>query len=356
MDTNIFIGKKLLSKETINKKLKGLKETGRIKFAIFRIFNKNFNFPYPWEIIKLFKIIKRNEITYSSISNIKLCLMLISSSLIYRRVRFIIGFRKPLQSEKKFSLYNLKYRIAILLFSLFKTRFHYHTISEHAKKFLENFYSQKKITHIIHGVELDNYTKKTILPENKDKLRLIYVGYLDDPHKGIAPLLKAIEMFLNENHNLKIFFEFCGAGPLEENLRMLENKFPSFIKYHGYISNELIAEYYKRNDVFLFTSRREPFGRVLIEALAAELIIISSKTIGSIEILKGKEFAFFLQDLNERTIKEKIMEIYNMWIDNPQRFLELKKSAKNYAFQNYSISKEILLFKNLIDKMSNIYV
>jgi len=40
-----------------------------------------------------------------------------------------------------------------------------------------------------------------------------------------------------------------------------------------------------------------------------------------------------------------------MWLKNPDKFIQLKKLAKEYAFQNYSVSQEILMFKDLIDKI-----
>ena len=40
LDTNIVIGKEILTNESINHKLHGLKRSGRIRFAIFRIFDK----------------------------------------------------------------------------------------------------------------------------------------------------------------------------------------------------------------------------------------------------------------------------------------------------------------------------
>ena len=182
-----------------------------------------------------------------------------------------------------------------------------------------------------------------------DKLKFIYVGYLDDIHKGVNVLLDGIEKFIEENPNLDIFFEFCGEGPLESRLKKLQIKYPNFIKYNGYISNEKIPEYYKRNDVFLFTSRREPFGRVLIEALASNLIIICSKTFGSIEVLKNKDFAFFLNKLDPEKIKEKIVNIYDLWLNNPKKFTKLQNSAKEYALQNYSFMIELNMFKQFIN-------
>lgn len=351
MDTNILFGKSILSHSIINKKLKEVKRDTRMNFATFKFFDKIFTFPYPREILKLYRQIKKNKVVYTSSSTIKIDLLLIFFSLLQRSTKFIIGFRKPLLSERIFSLYNLKYRISILLFSLFKKRFYFHTISYHAKKFLENFYKPNKVFHIIHGVELKGFIGDSMEKRQSQTLNCIYVGNFDDVHKGVDILLDGIKKIIEENKNLRIFFEFCGEGPLESQVIELQNSYPKYVRYNGYVNNENIPEFYKRNDVFLFTSRREPFGRVLIEALAAELIIICSKTIGSIEILKGKDFAFFLQDLDAKIIKEKIYEIYNMWLKNPDKFIQLKKLAKEYAFQNYSVSQEILLFKNLIEKL-----
>ena len=352
-DTNVVSEKILLSKDVTDKKLKEIKKRCRMKFATFNIFNRTFAFPYPWEVIKLYKIIKKNDIIYSSVSTIKLGLIFMLFSLLNRRVRYIIGYRRPLHSEKFFSLYNLKYRISIAFYSLFKKRFYHHTISQHAKRFLDNFYDPNKVKHIVHGINLDDYIDNGKKKESKNILKFIYIGFLDNFHKGVSILIKGIELFLKENNDLRIFFEFCGIGPLESRLRELEKRFPDYIKYHGYIDNNLISGYYKRNDVFLFCSRREPFGRVLVEALAAKLVIVCTKTFGSIEILKGKEFAFFVQNLNEKAIKNKIYEVYDLWRNDTERFKELQKSAKKYAFQNYSFSKELEMFKTLIEKIRN---
>jgi len=353
IDTNRLLSEKTLSDIAIKKKLKGLKVKSRIKFATIKVFNRNLDFPFPWEVLRLYRTVKMNDIIYFSTSNFKMDLMLMMFSLLHKQAKFIIGYRKPLYSEKLLSLYNFKYRLSILFFSLLKRRFYHHTISYHAKKFLDNFYNPKKVIHIIHGINLKFYKDKEIKKRKNDTLKFLYVGYLDDVHKGIGVLLNAIEQLLENNRNLKLSFEFCGVGPLESELKKLEKKFPQLIKYNGYVSNDKISQYYKRNDIFLFSSRREPFGRVIVEALAAQLLILCSKTYGSIEILSGKKFALFFRELNPGAIIEKIYEIYNLWITNPKKIKELQRLAKEYAFQNFSFSKELEMFKTLIKKINN---
>ena len=351
MDTNIFLGDSLLSKEIINQKLNGLEKSGRIKFATLNILNRCFNFPYPWEIIKLFRSIRKNDIIYTSIFNFKINLLFMFFNLIHRNARYIIGYRKPLYSEKLFSLYNLKYRLSILFFSLFKKRFYHHALSHNTKKFLSQFYNPKHVVHIIHGIDLSKFIDDAFAFELNEVLKFIYIGYLDDIHKGVNVLIDAIKVFLKENKNLKVFFEFCGMGPLESKIRALESQFPKFIKFHGYVSNDLIPEYYKKGDVYLFTSRVEPFPRTIMEALSSNLVILCSKTIGSVELLKGKDFAFFIEDLNPKLIAQNILEIYNLWVDDSTKFRELQEKSKKFVFENYSLSKELEMFRSLIDNI-----
>jgi len=351
VDSNRIIGKKLLTEEVIRKKLKGLEKIGRIKYLTLNIFNRNFSIPRPGQILKLFKEVKKSNIAYTSLLNVTNIFLFILFSLLHRKGKFIIGFRKPLSSNKIFSLYNIKYRFSILLLTIFRKRFFIHTISSHAKIYLEKFYCSNRVKHIIHGVVLEGYKQDEINEKSQDILNLIYVGYLDEVHKGLDVLINAISNLLEEKEELPIFFEFCGAGPSEHNVRELEKKFPKSVKFHGYIDNDVIVKLYKKNDIFLFTSRREPFGRVLIEAMAAGLLVICSKTIGSIEILKGKDFAFFIQELTVKGITDRIKEVYELWVMQKNKFRALQESSKLYALQSFSFTLELEMFKNFIDDL-----
>jgi glycosyltransferase involved in cell wall biosynthesis len=353
IDTNVSLGKKLLSKEAIEKKLKGIKNRDRMKYASFHLRNWTFSIAPLWEVLKLFRKINENDIIYASYSDFKNSLMLIMGNLIYRKSKLIIGYRKPLHSRRLFSIYNLKYRASILLLSVFKKRIYHHALSLHAKKYLENFYNPEKVTHITHGIKLDDFKDDTLSKKKKDVLNFLYVGHLIDIPKGFAVLLRGIKEFLEENENLKVKFEICGLGPLQSKLKELEKSYPKYVKYHGYVSNDLIPEIYKNNDVFLFSSRREPFPRVLMEALAGNLLVICSKTIGSVELLKDQVFAFFLSELSSDEIKLKISNVYKLWEKDYDKFLELQKLSKQYIFSNYSLDIELEGFRNLINKIKS---
>ena len=352
LETNILINKKFLLKEEIEKRLRGIKRISQLKFAQLSVLNKKFNFPYPSTIRKIYKMVKVNDIIYTLASNFKINLIIMFTSLLNPQIKFTIGYHKPLHSEKKLSLYNLKNRISILFFSLFKKNFYHHTISLHTKKYLENFFDRKKIFFLIEGLELDKCVDNNLEKKREDVLKFVYLGFLDDIHKGVGVLLKAIEEFLNENKNLKVFFEIIGIGPLKPEVERLEKRFPKFLKYLGYLNKEELGEVLKRNDILLFSSRKEPFGRVIIESLVAEQVIICTQTVGSIEILRGKKFAFFLKKLGIKEFKESIMRLYKEWIKNPEKIRDLQKLARQYALSKYSISREIKMFKDFFDRIT----
>lgn len=350
VDTNRILGQKNLSLQSITKKLGDIKRD-RLKFAWINFNNKNISFPYPLDVLRLYKKIKKTDIVYFSTGNIKVILIFLLYRFLNSRIKFIIGHRLPLSSEKRISLYNLRILISLKILSKFKKRLYHHTISYHAKKYLENFFPKERITHILHCIDLKNY-KESFIERNRDEtLRFIYVGSLDNPHKGFGFLLKALKELFEKNSDLNVIFEFCGQGPLKAEIKNLENQFPKSVKFHGYISNDKIADYYKKNHVLIFTSIREPFGRVIIEALAAGLLIICNKTIGSVEILKGKDFAFFLDNLNPQEINKKIIKLSNFWEQNPVKFKDLQKKARNYAFKEYEFSNELRDFNELIKKV-----
>ncbi|MFX0083691.1 MAG: glycosyltransferase family 4 protein [Candidatus Hodarchaeota archaeon] len=351
LDSNRIIGNKRLDRKLILKKLNGINRISRLNYLNFQLFNKNFSFPKLKAIRTLYKEMKLARITYTSLHDIKSILILILLVKLIRKTRLVVGFRKPLYSDKLFSIYNLKNRISIILFKIFKKGIYIHTISQHAKKYLENFYDSKRVFHITHGIELGDYLDFKIEEKNENILKLIYVGYLDDIHKGVGVLIEAIKLLLVNSVQMKISFEFCGTGPLESEVLNLEKNYPKKIKYNGYVSNDQIYKYYRRNDVFLFTSRREPFGRVIIESLAAGLLILCTKTYGSSEILKEKKFAFFVQDLTPQNLYQKIIEIYELWNNKIKELRTLQVLARKYALGNYSLSRELNMFKKLFIKL-----
>ncbi|MCX6043830.1 MAG: glycosyltransferase family 4 protein [Chloroflexi bacterium] len=121
------------------------------------------------------------------------------------------------------------------------------------------------------------------------QLALLYAGRLT-PDKGVHVAIEAVGLLVHQHglHNFRLSVVGDGELTYREQLRMIvrENQLESYVQFCGAQPKQAMPQLYGQADIFLFTSIwQEPFGRVLIEAMAAGAVIVGSPTGGAAEIL-----------------------------------------------------------------------
>lgn len=142
------------------------------------------------------------------------------------------------------------------------------------------------------GVDLELFHPRPKTPSDFPRPHLLYVGRVSK-EKGIEDFLKA------KTPGTKFV---VGDGPIRERLEKL---YPE-AKFLGYRRGLALAEVYANCDLFVFPSRTDTFGLVLIEALASGLPVAAYPVLGPIDIVDDEKAGALDENLEvavERALK-----------------------------------------------------
>lgn len=126
--------------------------------------------------------------------------------------------------------------------------------------------------------------------------------------KDQATLIKAFHLALPSLPTNSLLV-VMGAGPLEHELKALVKtlRIENAVLFTGNVPNA--RRYFKAFDHFVLTSDREPFGMVLLEAMAAELPLICSDCGGGAEVVNGVGELFPFGD--DSALAQKLIDVYD---------------------------------------------
>lgn len=157
--------------------------------------------------------------------------------------------------------------------------------------------------------------------------------------------LKRLKDYIGNNFNMLII----GDGPLKKELmkKVNENGLEENIIFLNSIPNEEISNYYGACDLFLFSSKSETQGIVLIEAMAMRVPVVAIEASGVIDVVRNNINGYMTEDNIDDWV-EKI----TLALKSNENMKSLKKGAYETAKQylNINIAKvAIENYKKLIN-------
>lgn len=218
-----------------------------------------------------------------------------------RRIIHFVGdpvdtiINNPSISTLKKQVYTLLFKPEHLMFmkackgaSVFTNGFH---IAEKLKKY------HIQASPLVSSTLSDNdfyFAEKSIDSESP---RIVYVGYLRKA-KGVETVLKSFAILQKVKPYAKL--TIVGQGESEEQLKkIIENENIKNVTFKGHIDNRVdLNKILRENDIFCFASLSEGSPRVILEAMANGLAVVSTP-VGSLPSTFVDEKEILFADFNK---------------------------------------------------------
>jgi glycosyltransferase involved in cell wall biosynthesis len=209
--------------------------------------------------------------------------------------------------SNSFKSYILR-KVYILIHTLVKKRIH-KTIfqNEDDKNFYlkHNLISQSNYSLILSsGIELKAITQRA--KRNNIPFTFICVARLVY-EKGIINLLEAARICSDKGYK----FKYLLVGPLEENSKKLNknilSQYEDIVDFLG--SRNDVLNLLENSDAFVLPTFREGFSRVLLEAAAVGLPIISTNVTGVRDFTRQNQEAILIEPKNSEALANAMIEM-----------------------------------------------
>jgi colanic acid/amylovoran biosynthesis glycosyltransferase len=191
--------------------------------------------------------------------------------------------------------------------------------------------------HVIHcGLWPDQFAPTDAADEPADRpLRVVNVGRLV-PLKGQAVLIEAISILAARGVPFEL--EIIGDGPDRERLerRARERALDGAVRFAGPVGQDAIRERYARADVFCMSSFAEGVPVVLMEAMAMEKPVVSTRIMGVPELVDEGVSGLLVPPGRADLLANALARLAG-W--TPERRREMGRAGRRKVMAEYDVAK-----------------
>lgn len=195
------------------------------------------------------------------------------------------------------------------------------------------------ITVIPNGLDLDAWTKPDPMTQHDNQERPI-VGVFSrlDRRKGIDVLLEAWPAVLKKHPTAQLWI--VGTGPEEATLMTQAEPLRESVTFHGY--TESVRDLMLKVDVVVQPSRYEPFGVVLLEAMACAKPVVCTAVGGMVEFV-DESCGIVVSPESPSELAAAISRI----LSDPDRAAQLGAHGRQQVEEQYSL-------RSMVDRLERV--
>jgi glycosyltransferase involved in cell wall biosynthesis len=186
------------------------------------------------------------------------------------------------------------------------------------------------VTLLPNAIDFKTYERPNDVHEkSEDTLKLINIGRFAT-YKNQQFLIDVFEILSTKINVIEL--HFCGEGECLEKVKKKAAPFEDQIFFHGNVDD--IPKRLWDADMYVHSAYYEPYGLVLLEAMAAGLPVISLDGKGNRDLIDQGENGFLVAEQNANQFAELIIKLWTY----KQLYYKIATNAVDFA-RKYDISE-----------------
>jgi glycosyltransferase involved in cell wall biosynthesis len=170
------------------------------------------------------------------------------------------------------------------------------------------------------------------------------------PNKGLTYLLQAMPKVIEEHPSSNLVI--IGRGPTEEQIRrlMADLKLEDHVTLlTDPIPNEDMNRIYPGCDLFVLPSVKEPFGRVILEAMACGKPVISTRVGGPLDIVEDGKTGYLVDRADPGQLACRINEL----LQDPKKIRDFGVASRRRIVERFDWEKLAIKYSSIYKSVSS---
>ncbi len=189
------------------------------------------------------------------------------------------------------------------------------------------------------AVDTTPYLEGGQTPKTNEIISLLYIGRLTH-EKGVHTAIEALAHLVGKNRisNMKLTIVGDGEPDYVDSLHQMVERasLASFVTFLPAQPKETLPALYRQSDLFLFTSIwQEPFGRVIVEAMASGLAVVGTAVGGAAEMLIHDENSLVFEAGNSTSLAQALQRL----IESPALREKLGSAGRETARSKFDLQR-----------------
>lgn len=201
-----------------------------------------------------------------------------------------------------------------------------------------------RIVVVLNGVNAEKYHLSDV---DRDRTSLLTIERLSK-RKGQDTILRAFQHVHEQAPETHL--HILGKGPAREDLEELSRRLDisDAMTFHGYVDTDRKVRLMNESALFVFVSRQEGFGLVLLEAMAAGLPVVATKLPVYEDFFTNEKHGRLVLEQNPQKLANSIADL----LQNKEEMKNIR-SANVQTAQNFSWQTTIEHIEEVLHRMAD---